>query len=102
MKFIRINPKLIKENLAPIAPIQHLDEIDALANTLDDNLGKEVHIPKDVLDSFKIKNTLNPEIWLEGNLNPKVQKKPYQNSQWFYQRYKPTQGYNNQRYYLYR
>jgi hypothetical protein len=74
MKFIRINPKLIKENLAPIAPIQHLDEIDALANTLDDNLGKEVHIPKDVLDSFKIKNTLNPEIWLEGNLNPKVQK----------------------------
>ncbi|MEI6879762.1 MAG: hypothetical protein WCK82_00270 [Bacteroidota bacterium] len=74
MKFIRINPKLIKENLAPIAPIQHLDEIDALANTLDDNLGKEVHIPKDVLDSFKIKNTLNPEIWPEGNLNPKVQK----------------------------
>lgn len=74
MKFIRINPNLIKENLAPIAPIQHLDEIDALANTLDDNLDKEVHIPKDVLDSFKIKNTLNPEIWLEGNLNPKVQK----------------------------
>lgn len=74
MKFIRINPKLIKENLAPIAPIQHLDEIDALANTLDDNMGKEVHIPKDVLDSFKIKNTLNPEIWPEGNLNPKVQK----------------------------
>jgi hypothetical protein len=74
MKFIRINPNLIKENIAPIAPVQHLDEIDALANTLDDNLGKEVHIPKDVLDSFKIKNTLNPEIWLEGNLNPKVQK----------------------------
>lgn len=74
MKFIRINPNLIKENIAPIAPVQHLDEIDALANTLDDNLGKEVHIPKDVLDSFKIKNTLNPEIWLEGNLNPKIQK----------------------------
>jgi hypothetical protein len=74
MKFIRINPNLIKENIATIAPVQHLDEIDALANTLDDNLGKEVHIPKDVLDSFKIKNTLNPEIWLEGNLNPKVQK----------------------------
>jgi hypothetical protein len=74
MKFIRINPNLIKENVAPIAPIQQLDEIDALADTIDDNMGKEVHVPKDVLDSFKIKNTLNPEIWPEGELNPKVQK----------------------------
>ena len=74
MKFIRIKPDLIKENVAPIAPIQQLDEIDALADTIDDNMGKEVHVPKDVLDSFKIKNTLNPEIWPEGELNPKVQK----------------------------
>ena len=74
MKFIRINPNLIKENVAPIAPVQQLDEIDALADTIDDNMGKEVHVPKDVLDSFKIKNTLNPEIWPEGELNPKVQK----------------------------
>jgi len=74
MKFIKINPDLIKENLATIAPIQQLDEIDVLADTLDDNMGKEVHIPKDVLDSFKIKNTLNPEIWPESKFNPKVQK----------------------------
>jgi GNAT superfamily N-acetyltransferase len=74
MKFIRINPNLIKENATPIAPVQQLDEIDALADTIDDNMGKEVHVPKDVLDSFKIKNTLNPEIWPEGELNPKVQK----------------------------
>ena len=74
MKFIRVNPKIITENTAPIAPIQHLDEIDAIASTLDDNLGKEVHVPKDVLDSFKIKNTLNPEIWPESKFNPKVQK----------------------------
>jgi len=74
MKFIRINPNLIKENASPIAPVQQLDEIDALADTIDDNMGKEVHVPKDVLDSFKIKNTLNSEIWPEGELNPKVQK----------------------------
>ena len=77
MKFIRIKPDLIKENVAPITPItpiQQLDEIDALADTIDNNMGKEVHVPKDVLDSFKIKNTLNPEIWPEGELNPKVQK----------------------------
>lgn len=74
MKFIRTTPELLIENLAQTSPIQHLDEIDAIANTLDDNLGKEVHVPKDVLDSFRIKDTLNPEIWPDGNINPKVQK----------------------------
>ena len=74
MKFIIINPELLRENISPISKVQHIDEIDALADTIDDNLAKEVHVPKDVLDSFKIKNTLNPEIWPDGKFNPRVQK----------------------------
>ena len=45
MKFIIINPELLRENIAPISKVQQIDEIDALADTIDDNLAKEVHVP---------------------------------------------------------
>jgi len=75
MKFIRATTNIIFENTTPITPVQQLDEIDAIANTLEDNLKKEIHIPKDILNSFKIKDTLNPEIWQKSELNPKIQQK---------------------------
>lgn len=52
-----------------------LDEIDAISNTIDDNISKEITIPKDVINSFKIKDTLNPDIWIKDKLNPKITKK---------------------------
>ena len=74
MNFFRYKPSLLVENQQPVNPIQQLDEIDQLTSTIDSNLDKEIHIPKDVLDSFKIKDTLNPEIWNDKELNPKVRK----------------------------
>jgi predicted nucleotidyltransferase len=75
MKFFRIEKTLLVENQQVTHPIQQLDEIDALASTIDDNISKEVNIPKDVLNSFKIKDSLNKDIWPEGNLNLKVKTK---------------------------
>jgi len=51
---------------------QHLDEVDELEKEIQSNLNKDVTIPKDVLDSFRIKDSLNPEIWLNKKLTPKV------------------------------
>lgn len=35
----------------------------------------DTKVPKDVLDSFKIKSELNPDIWIGDKLNPKVRTK---------------------------
>lgn len=72
MKFFRANKSLLVENQQIIHPIQQLDEIDALSSTIDDNISKEIKIPKDVLNSFKIKDSLNKDIWQDDKLNPKV------------------------------
>jgi GNAT superfamily N-acetyltransferase len=74
MKFLYTTKYPLVENANPISPVQPLDEIDELSNTLDDNLNKEISITKDVLDSFKLKDNLNPQIWPDGQLDPKVQK----------------------------
>lgn len=73
--FYYTNPKTIVESLtAPLAP-KILDEIDALADNIQANMGKEIKVPKDVLDSFKIKDTLNQDIWDTDVLNPEVRAK---------------------------
>jgi len=73
--FLHIDPKTILESHTATSAPKILDEIDALADTIDANMGKEVTIPKDVLDSFKIKDTLNQDIWTNDVLNPKVRAK---------------------------
>ena len=65
---------ILESHTAPSAP-KILDEIDALADTIATNMGKEVKINKDVLDSFQIKDTLNQDIWIKDTLNPKVSSK---------------------------
>jgi predicted nucleotidyltransferase len=74
MKFVRYNPSLLFENSQPATPVEQLDEIDQLASSIDDHLGQELHVPNDVLDSFKIKDTLSTDIWPDGNLAPKIRK----------------------------
>jgi len=68
------NFKNIKYNviIESISPKQQLDEIDELENTIQANLDKNVTIPKDVINSFKIKETLNPDIWENDYLTPNV------------------------------
>lgn len=67
-----INHSLITENQIPTTPMKQLDEIDVISDSIDVNLSKEVKVPKDVLDSFKIKDSLNQEIWPNGKLLPEI------------------------------
>jgi hypothetical protein len=73
-KNIMSNFKNIKYNviIESISPKIQLDEIDELENTIQANLDKNVTIPKDVINSFKIKDSLNPEIWENDKLTPNV------------------------------
>lgn len=73
--FLHIDPKTIIESHTAHPQKVQLDEIDALADTLEANMGKEVKVPKDVLDSFKIKDSLNHDIWNKDELNPEVRAK---------------------------
>lgn len=75
MKFIPYNKNLIFENQNLLAnPIQ-LDEIEEIAKLADTNMSQEFKIPKDVLDSFKIKDSLNPDVWQDGKLSPEISTK---------------------------
>lgn len=93
MKFFRINPDLIKESAIPKTPIKQLDEIELIESSLDDNMTQEVKIPKDVLDSFKIKDTLNPQIWDNFKLNHKVQSKLIKTANEFIKEMKLPKGF---------
>lgn len=63
---------LVIESFSVPSTSKQIDEIDDIANSISDNISKEVKVPKDVLNSFKIKDTLNPQIWENDKLNPKV------------------------------
>lgn len=70
--FYRLDPSLIFES-TPVNPPIQLDEIDELANSMEANMAKDISVPKDVLNSFQIKESLNSEIWpTDKELNPKV------------------------------
>ena len=73
--FLQVDPKTISESHTAHPQKVQLDEIDALADTLEANMGKEVKVPKDVLDSFKIKDSLNHDIWDKDELNSEVRAK---------------------------
>lgn len=70
MKFITHTSVIIENNL-PSTPI---DEIEEVGRAMDAGLNQELKIPADVMDSFKIKDTLNPELWdnYDSHIHPKV------------------------------
>lgn len=70
-----LNRNVIVENYSAPSPIQPIDEIDDIANSISDNIAKEVSIPNDVLNSFTIKETLEPQIWQNEKLNTTVKTK---------------------------
>jgi hypothetical protein len=55
--------------------IQLIDEIDDIANTISNNISKEIKIPNEVLNSFVMKSQLNPKLWKDDKLNPIVSEK---------------------------
>lgn len=67
-----LQKNVILENYTNPSITQPIDEIDDMANNISDNISKEVVVPKDVLDSFQVKDTLEPQIWQNNSLNPKV------------------------------
>jgi GNAT superfamily N-acetyltransferase len=67
-----LQKNVILENYTNPSITQPIDEIDDIANNISDNISKEVVVPKDVLDSFHVKDTLEPQIWQGNSLNPKV------------------------------
>lgn len=67
-------PQNLFEN-TQIQPVKTLDEYDTLSENLDATLDQEITIPSDVLNSFKIKDDLNQDIWPEGKLDEQVKAK---------------------------
>lgn len=70
-----LNSNVIIENYTAPSTTQPIDEIDNIANSISDNVAKEIKVPKDVLDSFKVKDTLEPQIWQNEKLNATVKSK---------------------------
>ena len=71
--FLNENYKV--ENYSIPSTKEPIDEIEDIANSISDNISKEIKIPSDVLNSFAIKSELNPKIWVGDKLNPKVRTK---------------------------
>lgn len=59
--FFKKNIIIENYNLTPAS--EKLDELDEAANALGDTITKDLKIPKEVLDSFQLKPSLNPEFW---------------------------------------
>jgi predicted nucleotidyltransferase len=63
------------ENYSVPSTKQPIDEIDDIANSISDNISKEIKIPSDVLNSFAVKPELNKQIWQNDKLNSNVRTK---------------------------
>ncbi len=72
MKFII---KAIVENSITQRPNFHLDEVDNLKDNVMKNLNTNLELPKDILNGFKLKKTLNTDIWEKDKLIPEVKTK---------------------------
>lgn len=72
MRFIK---KAIVENITIQRPIFHIDEVDKLKDTTMKDLNTQLNVPKDILDGFKLKNSLNTDIWKDDKLIPEIKTK---------------------------
>jgi DNA-binding Lrp family transcriptional regulator len=59
--FFKKNIIIENYNLTPAS--EKIDELDEAANALDSTISQDLRIPKEVLDSFQLKPSLNPEFW---------------------------------------
>lgn len=65
---------ILEDILQPYITGAKSDEISDLQERVMQDMGKELSIPQDVLNSFKIKPELNPKIWMGEKLLPEVRK----------------------------
>lgn len=66
---------IIKENKNVISrPIFNLSEVDDVYETVLNDIDNNLTIPSNVLDSFKLKDTLNPKIWENDKLRDDIKK----------------------------
>lgn len=68
-KFIFENEEVIKR------PIFKINEFDELYENIIKDIDENLTIPKDVLNSFKIKNELNQDVWDNETIKPEIRKK---------------------------
>lgn len=64
--FLKKNILIENYNLTPAS--EKIDALDEAANSIDSTITKDLKIPKEVLDSFKLKPSLNPEFWTNETL----------------------------------
>lgn len=70
VKFIK---KIVLEHQETIPiPIFKMNEIAKLYEDTLNNMAEDLRVPKDIFDSFHLKNELNPEIWKGDKLRPEV------------------------------
>jgi hypothetical protein len=80
-----LSKKLLREQLEnKIIPNLRLDETDELCVAFDENIKILSKLPKNVIDSFKIKNTLNTKIWSDDKLIPEIKTKLQEIADEFY------------------
>jgi hypothetical protein len=75
MKFIRKNIILENQTSVITRPIFRLEEIVQLYEDVTKNINNDLKVPKDVLNSFMIKDSLNPDFWENEKLKPEISKK---------------------------
>lgn len=68
--------QILKEDFQSfIQPEAPQDEIQALYGTTMKSLSEDLEVPDDVLNSFQIKDELNPEVWDKNHLKPELRPK---------------------------
>jgi len=71
-----ISPNVILEDIQLVKrPIFHLDEVSQLYEDVMKNIDKTLVIPKDIFNTFKIKDELNKDIWNQDTLHPHIKNK---------------------------
>lgn len=68
------NNVILEQNVIT-RPFFQMDEIETIHEDTLKNIDKELSVPKDVLNSFNIKDELCPAIWDNEKLKPEIQKK---------------------------
>lgn len=56
-------------------PIFHFSELNEIYNEAMKGLDQELKIPKDLFQSFQLKDQLCPKIWTNGHLKPEIRKR---------------------------
>lgn len=71
--FLKKNIIIENYNITPAS--ERYDELEEAVNALDSTINKDLRIPKEVLDSFKLKPSLNPEFWDREELKKDISEK---------------------------